>query len=68
MPASGRCLPSLAHFLRTFQHVLVDLCRLLVLMVRSHRSIAAESLFLRRQLALFQERKLKPHRADDSTK
>jgi len=27
-----------------------------------------ENLFLRKQLALFQERKLRPHRADDSTR
>jgi len=37
-------------------------------MVRSHKSVAAESLFLRKQLALFQERKVKPHRATDSTR
>jgi transposase InsO family protein len=30
--------------------------------------VAAENLFLRKQLALFQERKLKPHRATDSTR
>jgi hypothetical protein len=37
--------------------VLADLCRLLVLTARSHGSLAAENLFLRKQLALFQERK-----------
>ena len=41
---------------------------LLVLVSRSRRALAAENLFLRKQLALFQERKLKPHRADDSTR
>jgi hypothetical protein len=30
--------------------------------------LAAENLFLRKQLALFQERKVKPHRAHDSTR
>jgi hypothetical protein len=30
--------------------------------------LAAENLFLRKQLALFQERKVKPRRADDSTR
>jgi putative transposase len=44
-----------------------DLVHLLVLVSRSRRALAAENLFLRKQLALFQERKLKPHRADDST-
>jgi transposase InsO family protein len=45
-----------------------DLVHLLVLVSRSRRALAAENLFLRKQLALFQERKLKPHRADDSTR
>src|SRR5215831_9756294 len=37
-------------------------------MVRSRRALAAENLFLRKQLALFQERKVKPRRANDSTR
>jgi hypothetical protein len=45
-----------------------DLVHLLVLVSRSRRALAAENLFLRKQLALFQERKRKPHRADDSTR
>src|SRR5260370_24104142 len=44
------------------------LVHLLVLVSRSRRALAAETLFLRKQLALFQERKVKPHRADDSTR
>jgi len=36
--------------------------------LRSRRALAAENLFLRKQLALFHERKVKPHRADDSTR
>src|SRR5262249_4635715 len=39
-----------------------------VLGMRSRRALAAENLFLRKQLALFQERKLRPRRADDSTR
>jgi hypothetical protein len=39
-----------------------------VLVSRSRRALAAENLFLRKQLALFQERKVKPHRAEDSTR
>jgi putative transposase len=35
-----------------------------VLPVRA--ALAAENLFLRKQLALFEERKAKPHRATDS--
>jgi hypothetical protein len=35
---------------------------------RSRSTLAAENLFLRKQLALFQERKVKPRRADDATR
>jgi hypothetical protein len=45
-----------------------DLGRLLLLAVRPRAALAAENLFPRKQLALFQERKVKPHRADDSTR
>jgi hypothetical protein len=50
--------------------VLVDLCRLrlLLLRTRSRVALAAENLSLRKQLALFQERKVRPRRADDSTR
>jgi hypothetical protein len=30
--------------------------------------LAAENIFLRKQLALFQERHVKPHQADDATR
>ena len=36
--------------------------------MRSRRALAAENLFLRKQLALFQERKVKPRTADDATR
>ena len=36
--------------------------------VRPHSALAAENLFLRKQLALFRERKVKPRRADDPTR
>src|SRR5260370_11558847 len=58
----------LTHSLTTLSSVARELVHLLVLVSRSRRSLAAENLFLRKQLALFQERKLKPHRADDSTR
>jgi transposase InsO family protein len=48
--------------------VAFDLARLAFLSVRSHKSLAAENLFLRKQLALFQERKVKPRRANDATR
>jgi hypothetical protein len=40
----------------------------MVLATRSRSSLAAENLFLRKQLALFQERQTKPRRATDSTR
>ena len=51
-----------------FSQLLADFGRLALLLYRRPRSLAAENLFLRRQLALFQERQVKPHRADDATR
>src|SRR6202022_2354766 len=48
--------------------LLGDLISLLVLTARSRRSIAAENLVLRRQLALFKERGVKPRRIDAATR
>ena len=47
---------------------LIDLTRFVLLAAHSRRALAAENLFLRKQLALFQERKVKPRRADDSAR
>ena len=59
--ASGHCF-------RTAATVLLDLLRCVRLVAYSHSALAAENLFLRKQLALFQERSIKPHRADDATR
>ena len=48
--------------------LVADLIGLLVLTVRSRRSIEAENLVLRRQLALFKERGVKPRRIDAATR
>src|SRR5215831_2990009 len=64
----GSVFQPLIHSLSTLSFVACDLVRLLVLVSRSRRALAAENLFLRKQLALFQERKVKPQRADDSTR
>jgi hypothetical protein len=64
----GFIFRALRHSLTTLSSVTYDLARLLVLVSRSRRALAAENLFLRKQLALFQERKVKPRRADDSTR
>ena len=59
---------AVTHCLRTLSSVAFDLTKLAFLPVRSHKSLAAENLFLRKQLALFQERKVKPRRANDATR
>jgi putative transposase len=64
----GFILLALEHCFYTLSLVLFDLLRLFVTAARSHRALAAENLFLRKQLALFQERKVKPRRADNSTR
>src|SRR6202163_48673 len=46
----------------------LTLVRLASLTAHSRSALAAENLFLRKQLALFHERKVKPRRADDSTR
>jgi len=48
--------------------VLLDLLRLVGEIYRSRTAEEAENLFLRKQLALFQERKTKARWADDSTR
>src|SRR5438445_12476932 len=59
---------AVAHCVRTLSLVVVDLVRLASLAAHSHSALAAENLFLRKQLTLFQERKVKPRRADDTTR
>jgi len=59
---------AVAHCFPTLSLVVFDLVRLAFLAVRPRAALAAENLFLRRQLALFQERKVKSRRADDSTR
>jgi putative transposase len=49
-------------------HILGDLFRLLALALRSKSSLAAENLFLRKQLAFYRERKIKPRRTDNPTR
>ena len=49
-----------------WQNVVADLFRFLVLSLRSESSLAAENLFLRKQLGFYQERKIKPRRTSPS--
>ena len=53
-------------FVRTVCSVLADAIIFLYLRLRSSSAIAAENLFLRKQLAMYVERKQKPRRATDS--
>jgi hypothetical protein len=59
---------TVVHSFRTISSVVVDLVRLAFLAAYSRRALAAENLFLRKQLALYQERKVKPRQANDSTR
>src|SRR5262245_14170972 len=53
---------------RTVLHILADVVRFVGAAARSHAQVAAENLFLRKQLALYIERQVKPRRADDATR
>jgi putative transposase len=59
---------ALGHCFRTAAIVLLDLCRFVRLAAYSRSAVAAENLFLQKQLELFRERTVKPHRADDPTR
>ena len=48
--------------------LLADLLHFVILNLRSQSSLAAENLFLRKQLAAYQERRLKPRRTSASTR
>src|SRR5215831_7408417 len=54
--------------LTTLSYVAYDLVHFLMLVAGSRSQLAAENLYLRKQLALFQERRVKPRRANDSTR
>ncbi len=53
---------------QSWLRILGDLVRFLRLVLRSRTSLAAENLFLRKQLAFYQERKVKSRRADNPTR
>jgi hypothetical protein len=52
----------------TIRHLLFDVVTLAGLAVTSRSQLAAENLFLRKQLALYQERRVKPRRPDPATR
>jgi putative transposase len=65
--ASG-LIAAFSHAATTFGAVLVDLGRFLALCFQSRAALAAENLFLRKQLALFEERNVKSQRATDGVR
>jgi len=56
------------HLVGTLLTLLIDVVRFLRLCLRPAPVLAAENLFLRKQLALYQERHIKPRRATDATR
>ena len=65
--ASG-LITAFSHAATMGRAVLVELGRFLARCLRSRAALAAENLFLRKQLALFEERKAQPHRANDAVR
>jgi putative transposase len=53
---------------RIFLQLIADFVAYLGLLIRPRKAIAAENLFLRRQLAMYQERKVDPRRIDPATR
>jgi putative transposase len=66
---SGRMLPAtFSHALLTLYYLSLDFIRFLGSLLQSRAALAAENLFLRKQLTLFQERQVRPRRATDATR
>jgi putative transposase len=68
MTTFPRWLRHLQQLAGTLLTLLVDALRYLGLYLRPAAALAAENLFLRKQLALYQERKVKPRRATAATR
>jgi putative transposase len=60
-----RAARSLSSFLGFVIDVMEDGLRFLPLAIRSQSALSAEILFLRKQLAFYEERQVQPHRLDD---
>src|SRR5215510_12436753 len=61
-------LRTLLQLAGTLLTLFVDAVRFLRLCLHLHPALAAENLFLRKQLALYQERHIKPRRAPNATR
>ena len=63
-----RALHHLVQLTCTLLTLLVDAAHFLWLCLHAPTALAAENLFRRKQLALYQERQIKPQRATDATR
>ncbi len=63
-----RTLDCLSHLLLTVASLFQDTLRFIGAVLRSRSALMAENLFLRKQLVLYLERKVKPRRANDATR
>jgi putative transposase len=63
-----RLLHNMSHLTGTLLTLLADVIHFLRLCLRPSAVLAAENLFLRKQLAVYQERHVKPRRATDATR
>jgi hypothetical protein len=68
LQAVCRLLRALGRLVWTFIGLAATGFHYMMICLRPSRSLAAENLFLRKQLAMFQEREIKPRRADDATR
>jgi putative transposase len=68
MTRCTRLLHNMLYLTGTLLTLLVDVVRFLRLCLRPAPVLAAENLFLRKQLALYQERYVRPRRATDATR
>jgi putative transposase len=68
MTRCTRLLHNGLHLAEMLLTLLVDVIRFLRLCLRPAPVLAAENLFLRKQLALYQERQAKPRRATNATR
>ena len=58
----------IGELLCTVARLFVDMLRYAALSCRSEESLAAENLVLRKQLAIYQERQIRPGRIDPATR
>jgi putative transposase len=63
-----KMLRALKHLLKVLRAMFPDILRFLFLTLRSSMELRAENLFLRKQLAFYAERKIKPRRLNDGAR